>query len=288
MLFRRRYGPRSQDETSLGSGVIVSADGIVVTNRHVVEGADEITVALNDRREFQAQLLLTDDRNDLAVLKIQADNLPVLEIRDSDAMEVGDLVLAIGNPFGVGQTVTSGIVSAQTRTSDDGQVFIQTDAAINPGNSGGALIDMQGRLVGINTMILSRSGGSNGIGFAIPSSLAQRAVDSAVDGALFVVQPWVGVAGQPVTQEIAESLDLTRPDGVILSELHPLSPLSEAGLAAGDIVLDVADRPVGNLTELNYRFGMERIGETVSLGYLRDGTRYDTDVVLMTAPESPA
>ncbi len=286
MLFGRRFGPRSREETSLGSGVIVREDGIVVTNSHVVEGADEITVALNDRREFQAELLLMDERNDLAILKVDALDLPVLNFRDSDTMEVGDLVLAIGNPFGVGQTVTSGIVSAQTRTNDDGQVFIQTDAAINPGNSGGALVDMAGQLVGINTQILSRSGGSNGIGFAIPANLARRAVDSAAAGALTIAQPWIGADGQPVTQEIAESLGIL-PDGVILSDLHPLSPLAEAGLGAGDIVLDVAGRPVRDMVTLGYRLGVGQLGERITLGYLRDGVRLEANVALIAAPDDP-
>jgi len=286
MLFGRRLGPRSRDETSLGSGVIVRSDGIVVTNSHVVEGADEITVALNDRREFQAELLLMDERNDLAILKVDAEGLPVLGFRDSDTMEVGDLVLAIGNPFGVGQTVTSGIVSAQTRTNDEGQVFIQTDAAINPGNSGGALVDTAGRLVGINTQILSRSGGSNGIGFAIPANLAQRAVDSAAAGALTIAQPWIGADGQPVTQEIAESLGVL-PDGVILSDLHPRSPLVEAGLSAGDIVLNVAGRPVRDMVTLGYRLGTGQLGELVALGYWRDGEQYETSVALIAAPDDP-
>ena len=286
MLFGRRLGPRSRDETSLGSGVIVSADGIVVTNSHVVEGADEITVALNDRREFQAELLLMDERNDLAVLKVEAEGLPVLEFRDSDTMEVGDLVLAIGNPFGVGQTVTSGIVSAQTRTNDEGRVFLQTDAAINPGNSGGALVDMAGQLVGINTQILSRSGGSNGIGFAIPANLARRAVDSAAAGALTIAQPWIGADGQAVTQGIAESLGI-RPDGVILSDLHPRSPLAEAGLEAGDVVLEVAGRPVRDIVTLGYRLGSGKLGESLPVTYLRDGSQAETQVELIAAPDDP-
>ena len=286
MLFGNRTRPSSQDETSLGSGVIVREDGIIVTNSHVVEGADEITVALNDRREFQAELLLMDERNDLAILKVDATDLPVLSFRDSDTMEVGDLVLAIGNPFGVGQTVTSGIVSAQTRTSDEGQVFIQTDAAINPGNSGGALVDMSGRLVGINTQILSRSGGSNGIGFAIPADLARRAVESAASGALTIQQPWIGADGQPVTQEIAESLGV-QPDGVILSDLHPSSPLAAAGLVAGDIVLTVADRPVRDMVTLAYRLGNGSLGESITVEHWRDGERWRVDVELIAAPEDP-
>ena len=287
MFFGRRLGPRTRDETNLGSGVIVREDGIVVTNSHVVKGADEITVALNDRREFEARVLLTDESSDLAVLQVEATDLPALEFRDSDTMEVGDLVLAIGNPFGVGQTVTSGIVSAQTRTSDDGQVFIQTDAAINPGNSGGALVDMSGRLVGINTMILSRSGGSNGIGFAIPANLAQRAVDSAAAGGVTVAKPWLGAKGQPVTQEIAESLGLVRPEGVILSRLHPSSPLTTAGLVEGDIIVRVSGRPVRNLASLRYRYGTGVMGSSVDITYLRSGARHETTALRTPPPDDP-
>ena len=287
MLFGRRYGAPPREETSLGSGVIVRADGMVLTNAHVIEGADEVTVALSDRREFRARVLLTDKRTDLAVLKIDAQELPVLAFRDSDTMAVGDLVLAIGNPFGVGQTVTSGIISAQTRTTPDGGVFLQTDAAINPGNSGGALVDMTGRLVGINTMILSPSGGSNGIGFAIPADLAAQALGSAERGSDTVARAWIGVEGQTVTQEIAESLALVRPEGIILSALHPLSSLRTAGLQPGDIVVSVGGDAVGDETELAYRLGIARIGDSVSIGYIRDGDRRETPVSLIPAPENP-
>ncbi len=287
MLFGQRLNRPSKPETSLGSGVIVHESGVVLTNAHVIEGADEITVALNDRREFQARVLLVDDRTDLAVLKVEASGLPTLEFRDSDTMEVGDLVLAIGNPFGVGQTVTSGIISAQTRTGDDGQVFLQTDAAINPGNSGGALVDMSGRLVGINTMILSRSGGSNGIGFAIPADLARQAVESAATGSATVARAWPGVDGQPVTQEIAESLGLPLPNGVILSSIHPRSAFVDAGLQAGDIVLDVEGLPVSDIASLNYRLGTGRLGEALPISYLREGAQRQANVLLMTAPEDP-
>lgn len=287
MLFGQRLNRPSRPETSLGSGVIVHDSGVVLTNAHVIEGADEITVALNDRREFQARVLLVDERTDLAVLKIDASGLPTLEFRDSDTMEVGDLVLAIGNPFGVGQTVTSGIVSAQTRTGEDGQVFIQTDAAINPGNSGGALVDMSGRLVGINTMILSRSGGSNGIGFAIPADLARQAVESAASGSATVARAWLGVDGQPVTQEIAESLGLPLPNGVILSGIHPRSAFVEAGLKSGDIILDVEGLPVSDLASLNYRLGTGRLGDALPISYLRNGAQKNADVLLVAAPEDP-
>lgn len=287
MLFGRRYGAPPREETSLGSGVIVRADGVVLTNAHVIEGADEVTVALADRREFRARVLLVDERTDLAVLQIEAENLPILSFRDSDTMEVGDLVLAIGNPFGVGQTVTSGIISAQTRTTPDGGVFLQTDAAINPGNSGGALVDMSGRLVGINTMILSPSGGSNGIGFAIPADLATQALNSAERGAAKVARAWIGVEGQTVTQEIAESLALARPEGVILSSLHPRSSLRDAGLKPGDIVVSVSGDAVGDETELAYRLGIVSIGDTVPVGYIRNGERLETSVSLIAAPEQP-
>ena len=287
MLFGPSFGTPSQPQTSLGSGVIVVSGGVVLTNAHVIEGADEITVALTDRREFLARVLLIDARTDLAVLKIEAERLPVLEFRDSDTMEVGDLVLAIGNPFGVGQTVTTGIISAQARSAEDGRVFIQTDAAINPGNSGGALVDMAGRLIGINTMIVSPSGGSNGIGFAIPADLARQAVESASTGSATVARAWLGIDGQPVTQEIAESLGLALPSGVILSRLHPRSSLRAAGLRAGDVVLDVEGLPVTDLASLDYRLGTGRLGQSLPVGYLRSGKRREATVRLIGPPEDP-
>jgi len=287
MLFGSPYGGQAEPQTSLGSGVIVDPNGVVLTNAHVIEGADEITVALSDRREFSARVLLVDSRTDLAVLKIEARDLPVLEFRDSDTMEVGDLVLAIGNPFGVGQTVTTGIISAQARSAEDGRVFIQTDAAINPGNSGGALVDMTGRLIGINTMIVSPSGGSNGIGFAIPADLARQAVESAGAGSATVARAWLGIDGQAVTPEIADSLGLARPSGVILSQLHPGSSLREAGLRAGDVVVDVEGLAVTDLASLDYRLGTGRLGETLPVGYVRDGARREVAVRLISAPENP-
>ena len=286
MLFGRSRGA-ARDETSLGSGVIVDPDGIVVTNRHVVEGADEIVVALADRREFRAEVLLADRRSDLAVLRVEAERLPSLAFREADTLEVGDLVLAIGNPFGVGQTVTSGIISAQARTHGGGEVFLQTDAAINPGNSGGALVDTAGRLVGINTMILSRSGGSNGIGFAIPADIARRVVEAARQGEARVARPWLGVEGQPVTQAIAESLGLARPEGVILSELHPASAFALAGLRAGDVVLSVEGRPVADVPSLAYRFGAVPLGGSARIGYRRDGEAADVSVAAVLPPEDP-
>ncbi len=290
-LFRGQVVPRVQN--SLGSGVIVSSDGIVVSNYHVAGDADEIRVVLNDRREFDAKVLLADEQADLAVLKLAgAQDLPALPLRDSDEVEVGDLVLAIGNPFGIGQTVTSGIVSGLARsgvTAGDGRgYFIQTDAAINPGNSGGALVDMQGRLVGINTAILTRSGGSNGVGFAIPANLVKRFVELAEAGRTRFVRPWAGVSGQTVDAALAEGFGMGLPRGVVLSELHPQSPYAKAGLAAGDVVLALDGMPVNSPQEMLFRMSAEVIGDKISVRYLRDGKEATTRVALIAPPEIPA
>ncbi|HRX40540.1 MAG TPA: trypsin-like peptidase domain-containing protein, partial [Parvularculaceae bacterium] len=224
-------GPREQQ--SLGSGVIVSPDGVIVTNNHVIDGAQEIKVVFADRREFAAKKMFTDPQTDVAVLKIEAgEALPFLEFGNSDALEVGDVVLAIGNPFGVGQTVTSGIVSALARTAvsiSDYQFFIQTDAAINPGNSGGALVDINGNLIGINTAIYSRSGGSNGIGFAIPARLVQQVIRSAMNGGE-LKRPWIGASTDSVSADVARVLKLDRPAGAIVSEIWPGGPAAAAGI----------------------------------------------------------
>jgi len=241
-IFRRFFGmpgapggPGDQVQRSLGSGVLVDATGLVVTNNHVIEGADQVKVSLADKREFEAEMVLKDSRSDLAVLRIKAQNehFPALEFADSDALEVGDVVLAIGNPFAVGQTVTHGIVSALARTEvgiTDYQFFIQTDAAINPGNSGGALVDLSGRLVGVNTAIFSRSGGSQGIGFAIPANMVKVVVASARSGGSMVKRPWLGARLQAVTPEIAEGLGLKRPSGALIASVTPTSPAARAGL----------------------------------------------------------
>ncbi len=287
-LFQRRFGrsPINRgEETSLGSGVIVEASGIVLTNAHVVGAADEITVALSDRREFPARILLADELSDLAVLQIEgAQALPFLEFGDSDALEPGDLVLAIGNPFGVGQTVTSGIVSAVMRARDDGQVFIQTDAAINPGNSGGALVDMQGRLVGVNTAILSKSGGFQGVGFAIPSNLARRAVDSAATGSGTLEQPWSGAEVSPLTTEAAAKLGMAAPSGVALERLHPQSPLAKAGLKPGDVILSADGLDVYDAPSFRYRLHARPIGTKADIVYIRDGRRQTAQVERIAAP----
>src|SRR5689334_17036674 len=247
-FFRRFFGdrfgmPTERIQNSLGSGVIVSPDGVMVTNTHVVKlgGVPEIRVVLADRREFDAKIVLQDEKTDITVLKIEGaeGTFPFLAFEDSDILEVGDMVLAIGNPFGVGQTVTQGIVSALTRSEigqSDAQVFIQTDAAINPGNSGGALVDMAGRLVGINTAIYSRSGGSHGIGFAIPSNLVKLVVDSGIAGRK-VERPWLGARLDAVTRDNAEALRLDRAVGAYVTRVYPGSPAAQAGLLQGDVIL---------------------------------------------------
>jgi Do/DeqQ family serine protease len=278
---------RRRLENSLGSGVIMREDGVVVTNAHVLEDAVEVRVALADRREFDADILLFDKRSDLAVLQLRgAEGLPTVAVRDSDTLEVGDLVLAIGNPFGVGQTVTSGIVSALERAAGarGGGYFIQTDAAINPGNSGGALVDMRGRLVGVNTAILSRSGGSVGIGFAIPSALVVRAVESALAGDKQLPRPWLGARGQAVDAAMAEALGLDAPAGVIVAELHPMSPLHDAGVIPGDVIVALDGETVDSPQEFSFRLAAMGVGGEAHLDILRRGERRTVTVALIPEP----
>jgi len=287
-------GPtRRRIENSLGSGVIVDASGIVVSNYHVVDGADQITVVLTDRREFEGRVILADKEADLAIVELEgASGLPVLELRDSDTLEVGELVLAIGNPFGVGQTVTSGIVSGLARSGAPGGrqqgYFIQTDAAINPGNSGGALVDMAGRLIGVNTSIISRSGGSNGIGFAVPSNLVARVIAAAREGATALDRPWLGLRTQPVTGELAEALGLERPAGILVDQLHPASAFARAGIETGDILLTIDGEEVNAPAELAFRTATLGTGREAELRYLRGGTERETSVALAPAPDRPA
>ena len=297
-FFRRFFGedfsfgrPRERVQNSLGSGVVVRGDGLVVTNHHVIKEANEITVVFADRREFDARLVGSDERTDLAILRIDpgGEALPFLEMRDSDDLEVGDLVLAIGNPFGVGQTVTGGIVSALARNAagvSDFGFFIQTDAAINPGNSGGALISLDGRLVGINTAIYSRGGGSIGIGFAIPSNMVAMVVES-VDRAGRVVRPWIGARTQDVTAEIAASLGRTRPEGVIVREIYPGGPTDRAGLRVGDLVLAVDGRRIDDRAGLFFRVATLRLGSTATLTVLRQGRERKIRFDVVAAPEIP-
>ena len=298
-FFRRFFGdemfggrPRQRAQNSLGSGVIVDSSGIVVTNNHVIQGGTEIRVVLHDNREFDAELVLKDERTDLAILRIKPEGDPLvpLPLGDSDALEVGDLVLAIGNPFGVGQTVTSGIVSALARTRvgvSSYQFFIQTDAAINPGNSGGALVDMNGRLIGINTAIFSRSGGSNGIGFAIPVNMVRSVIEQSLTGASRVVRPWTGADLQDVTADLAAALGIDKPKGALVANLHPNSPLAAAGIKQGDVLLNLDGRDLGNAQEFSFRLATLSIGETAELVFQRKRKSYRTKLNLVAAPEDP-
>lgn len=291
-LFRDFGTPRQRVENSLGSGVILGADGIVVSNYHVVGEATDIRVALNDRREFSARVLLADEESDLAILQMEgAHDMPALELRDSDSVEVGELVLAIGNPFGVGQTVSSGIVSGLARsgtaTGNARGYFIQTDAPINPGNSGGALVDVKGRLIGINTAILSRSGGSNGIGFAIPSALVAQFVEQARAGHDSFQRPWAGIDGQPVTADMAEGFGLDRPGGVVIVQLHPQSAFLAAGFQPGDVITAVDGHPVNTPAEMIFRMSVTGIGAKARITGIRRGRERTVEVALIAAPEVP-
>jgi Do/DeqQ family serine protease len=293
-LFGDNFGiPRERIQNSLGSGVLVSPDGLAVTNNHVIQGSGEaeITVALSDGREFPAKVILKDEKTDLVVLRLDAQGVtfPAIDFSDSDSLEVGDIVLAIGDPFGVGQTVTSGIVSALARTQvgiSDYQFFIQTDAAINPGNSGGALVDMDGHLVGINTAIFSRSGGSHGIGFAIPSNMVRLVVQAALQGGT-VQRPWFGASLQSVTSDLAESLGLDRPGGALIKGVYAKGPAARAGLKAGDVVVSIDGKRVQDPQALQYRFVTKGLGGAAELGIMRHGQAMTTKVPMVAAVEDP-
>jgi Do/DeqQ family serine protease len=298
-FFRRFFGDqfsfggetRDRVQNSLGSGVIVRGDGLIVTNNHVVDKADEITVVLTDRREYDAEIVVRDDKTDLAVLRIdtKGETLPFLRLRDSDTLEVGDIVLAIGNPFGVGQTVTSGIVSALARTArgiTDYGFFIQTDAAINPGNSGGALVSLDGRLAGINTAIYSRGGGSNGIGFAIPSNMVATVIGSADSGGE-VVRPWLGASGQTVEADMAASLRLARPFGVLVNAVHDSGPAARAGIRVGDVIVAINDRDIPDINALRFRIATLKVGGKAEIAIVRRGEPKVLTVSLERAPEVP-
>jgi Do/DeqQ family serine protease len=295
-IFRRFFGegfgvPQERVQRSLGSGVIVDPAGLVVTNNHVIENMTEVRVALADKREFEAEIVLRDPRSDLAVLRIKGNGpFPMAELGGDDAMEVGDFVIAIGNPFGVGQTVTQGIVSALARTQvgiSDYQSFIQTDAAINPGNSGGPLVDTSGRVVGINTAIFSRSGGSMGIGFAIPAAMVRVVLGSARTGGKSVRRPWLGAKLQAVSSEIAESMGLERPTGALVVSTVAGSPARTAGLKAGDVVITMDGQPVDDPDSFGYRFATRPLGATARLTVLRGGQRVEVPIELTVAPEQP-
>lgn len=287
--------PQMQErmENSLGSGVLVSADGFIVTNAHVIRGSEDITAILGDGREFKARLILSEDKTDMAVLKIEgSEKFPHLQMTDSDALEVGDLVLAIGNPFGVGQTVTSGIISAVARTTvgvSDYNFFIQTDAAINPGNSGGALVDMQGRMVGLNTAIYSRQGGGSlGIGFAIPANMVQTIIAAAKRGDTQMRRPWFGAGVQSVTADIADSLSLPRPTGALLSEVFPDSPAQKAGLKRGDLIVKLDQHEIQDANVLKFRLATIAVGDTAEFSVLRQGREKTLTYKAELAPDKPA
>jgi len=292
-LFAQLFGNpqmRQRVQQSLGSGVIVRADGVILTNNHVVQGGSDIVVALSDKREFKAKVLLSDPRTDVAVLKIDThgEQLATVPFADSDKIQVGDLVLAVGDPFGVGQTVTMGIVSALARTqvgATDYQFFIQTDAAINPGNSGGALVTTDGRLAGINTSILSRTGESIGIGFAIPSNLARRVLEGALGGGVKLA--WIGADGQPVTAALAATLGIAVPNGVLLRNVYPGGPAANAGLKVGDVIFSVDGQPVNDMQSLNYRIATHKPGDVVKMHVHLGKNANDISVALALPPENP-
>ncbi|MEO0329344.1 MAG: Do family serine endopeptidase [Pseudomonadota bacterium] len=292
-FFERFFGGRNfnrqRNQNSLGSGVIVAADGLVVTNHHVIKDADEVKIALADGREYSAEIILKDEASDLAVLRVLDEEVfEPIELGNSEGAKVGDLVLAIGNPFGVGQTVTSGIISAVARSTSgvsDFGFFLQTDAAINPGNSGGALIDMKGRLIGINTAIYSRSGGSNGIGFAIPSNMVQVAIQSSATGNT-LTRPWLGASFQQVTAEIAQSLGMNRPRGALVVGVEQGGPAGKAGIDVGDVVLEINGNRLPHINALDYRLTTVGIGNVADIKLLSRGNEVTKSIRLMAAPET--
>jgi Do/DeqQ family serine protease len=285
---------REAVQQSLGSGSIVRADGVILTNHHNIENASEIMVVTADRREWPARVLLDDARADLAVLKIdpKGEALPTIAIDDHESPQVGDLVLAIGDPFGVGQTVTNGIVSALARSDvgiSDYSFFIQTDAAINPGNSGGPLVDMDGDLIGVNTAIVSGSGTSSGVGFAIPAAMARQVVSAALGGGHAVERPWLGARTQALTGEMARSMGMAAPQGVIVTDVWPGGPAARAGLAQGDVVVSVDGAGVFDETGLNYRIATRRPGDSLQLAVRKNGGAVRTIAVRVeTPPAQPA
>ncbi len=290
------FGNRIQREaeSSLGSGVILDPEGLIVTNAHVIKGAQEITVILNDGRELDATLALSDQASDLALLRVKSNEaLPYASLKPSESLEVGDLVLAIGNPFGVGQTVTSGIVSAQGRSSlniNDFNFFIQTDAAINPGNSGGPLVTLDGGVVGINSAIYSRDGGSLGIGFAVPSEMVATIIAAEKSGRMGedgVVRPWLGVTAQGVSSDIGESLDLKTPKGALITKLHEASPLKAAGMKVGDVITSVNNWEIRDPSEMKFRMATVPLGQKTQMLVLRQGKTLTFLVEAMAPPEIP-
>ncbi len=287
---------RQRLENSLGSGVIVDADGLVVTNAHVVKNSAETKVMLSDGREFDARIALVDEASDIALLRIdtKGEKLPAATMQTSEALEVGDLVIAIGNPFGVGQTVTSGIVSAVARSSlniSDFNFFIQTDAAINPGNSGGPLVSMSGGVIGINSAIYSRDGGSLGIGFAIPSELVATIIaaeqSGQASGEKGIQRPWVGIVAQDVTSDIAASLGIPRPTGALVASLHEASPMRDAGLVPGDMITAINGKTIRNAAELRFRLATVSLGQEAEISYVHKGKAATGKMKTILPPDKP-
>ncbi|HEY8964426.1 MAG TPA: DegQ family serine endoprotease [Alphaproteobacteria bacterium] len=287
---------RKRVENSLGSGFIVSPTGLIVTNAHVIDGAEEIVAVLTDGREFEAKSVLQDSPSDVALLRIdtKGEDLPVANLAPSETLEVGDLVVAIGNPFGVGQTVTSGIVSALARSNtdiNDYDFFIQTDAAINPGNSGGPLVNMDGGVVGVNSAIYSRSGGSLGIGFAVPSEMVQAVIAAEKSGKVTkrgVVRPWLGFTAQNVTSDIASSLGMNHPVGALVATVAEEGPAEKAGLKTGDVILSINDRAIRDADELKFRIATIPLGQDAKLKIQRSGEEQDLSFTASAPPEIPA
>jgi serine protease Do len=281
--FSRFFGvPQERVERSLGSGVIVTEDGYIITNNHVVSEATQVTVSLADKREFEAKVIGTDPKTDVAILKIDGTDLPLIHLGNSDAARIGDIVLAIGNPFGIGQTVTMGIISATGRSHvgiADYEDFIQTDAAINPGNSGGALVDIEGNLVGINTAIISRSGGYQGIGFAIPTNIVKGVMDAIVKHGR-MIRGWLGVSVQEVTPQIAAEFGLKKPGGALIVEVSPRSPAAKAGLSRGDIIVRYGDEEIEEATTLRNLIADTPINKKVTLTVWREGKTTEVTVVI--------
>jgi serine protease Do len=276
----------AQVQHGLGSGVIVTKDGYILTNNHVVDGAKDVKVTFQDGREMTATVVGRDKKSDIAVVKVDADNLPTVSLADSDKVEIGDSVLAVGNPFGVGQTVTSGIVSATKRGGmgiEDYEDFIQTDAAINPGNSGGALVDIEGRLIGINTAILSRSGGSQGVGFAIPANLARTVMQSLIETG-HVTRGYLGVMIQNITPDLADEFKLKNVEGALVSDVVPNGPADKAGLKNGDVVLQFNGHAVTDSRRLQLEVAQTKPGTSVPVEILRDGDHKKLDVTVKALP----
>ena len=293
-FFRRFFGdqfnqfgrPREHKQSGLGSGVIVDKDGYILTNNHVIKEADEIKVKLSDKREFKGKVIGTDPKTDLAVIKIDSNHLPVIRLGDSDKLKVGETVIAVGNPFGLNQTVTSGIVSATGRANvgiADYEDFIQTDAPINPGNSGGALVNVKGELVGINTAIFSTSGGYQGIGFAIPSSMARAVMDNLIKKGK-VVRGWLGVSIQPVTPDLAKQFEIKEERGALVGDVVEDGPADKAGIQRGDVIMEFDGREVSDPAGLRNSVAGTPPGKKVRLGLLRDGKMQKVDVVIAELP----